>query len=136
MSDWELKQVPLNQINFEEGVLDLMNSPAMEPYIQFHMAIGKPGADVKSCLAEIGKLPLQQRYVWRIASALKWGFGDYDSGSVAIDRDTLAPEDLAKLTKMITARPYQLCRLLATLLGVNKMEQIMSQAITDARQRG
>jgi hypothetical protein len=128
--------VPLSKIRFEEGVLELMNSPSMKPYIQFHTAIGRPEADVKSCLAEIAKLPLQDRYVWRIASALKWGLADFDSGSVALDRDTLTPEDLAKLTKMLTARPYQFCRLLSALLGVDKMEQLMNEAIADAKQRG
>src|SRR5258708_741842 len=109
MSNWELKQIPLDKIKFEDGARDLMDSPAMEPCIQFHTAIRAPEADVKSLLAEIAKLPLEKRYVWRIASALKWGFADYDSGSVAVDRDTLAPEDLAQVTKLLTARPFQFC---------------------------
>jgi hypothetical protein len=108
----------------------------MEPYIQFHTAIRKPEADVKSLLAEIAKLPVEKRYVWRIASALKWGFADYDSGSVAVDRDTLAPEDLAQVTNLLTARPSQFCLFLAAFLGVDKMEQLMSKAIADAKRRG
>ncbi len=64
------------------------------------------------------------------------GFADYDSGSVAVDRDTLTPEDLAKVTKLLTARPYQFCRFLSALLGVSKMEQLMSAAIAEAKQRG
>jgi hypothetical protein len=135
MSDRQLRRVPLNQIHFEEGVLDIVDSPAMEPYIQFHQRISRPGADVRSCLADIAKLPLHDRYVWRIASALKWGLGDYDSGSVAIDRDTLSPEDLAKFTELLVVRPYQFCRLLSVLFGADKMEQLMSQAIVDAKQR-
>lgn len=136
MSDRKLQHIPLDQIQLEEGALELMNSPSIEPYIQFQMAISQPGADVDSLLAEIAKLPLHDRYVWRIASALKWGFADYDSGSVAVDRDTLTPEDLAKVTKLLTARPYQFCRFLSALLGVSKMEQLMSAAIAEAKQRG
>ncbi len=132
----KLQPVPRSQISFDEGALELMNSPSVEPYIKFQMAISQPGVDIKSCLAEIAKLPLQERYVWRIASALKWGFADYDTGSVAVDRDTLTPEDLVKVTRLLTARPYQFCRFLSALLGVEKMEQLVSQALADAKQRG
>jgi hypothetical protein len=44
----------------------LINSPSVQPYIQTQTAISQPGADIKSCLAEIAKLPLQDRYIWMI----------------------------------------------------------------------
>ena len=36
---------------------------------------------------EIAALPLEKRHVWRIASALKWGFADLDSVYVPVDRE-------------------------------------------------
>ncbi len=80
----------------------------------------------------VGQSNIFLPYVWRIASALKWGFADFDTGSVAVDRDTLTPEDLEKVTKMIADRPYHFCRFLSALLGVDKMEQLMSEAIAEA----
>jgi hypothetical protein len=32
---------------------------------------------LEEAVAEIGHLPLEQRYVWRILPALKWGFADF-----------------------------------------------------------
>jgi len=37
--------------------------------------------------------PLEKRYVWRVASALKWAFADFDTVTVEADRQTLSPED-------------------------------------------
>jgi hypothetical protein len=113
-----------------------MDTPLMEPYIQFHMSISKPNADVSACLAQIAKIPLHDRYVWRIASALQWGFADYDSGSVRVDRDTLTPEEREKVSRLLTDRPGQFCRFLSAWFGADKMAQLMIEAIADAKQRG
>jgi len=126
----------MNQIRFDDAAHALMDSPLMEPYIRFFMSVSKPGADVRAALAGIATIPLRDRYVWRIVSALKWGFADYDSGSVALDRDTLSSEDRATVTQLLTGRPYQFCRFLIAWLGCAKMEQIMSEAIADAKREG
>jgi hypothetical protein len=47
----------------------------MEPYLQYMMATMQ-GGDGKAELETISKLPLEKRYVWRVASALKWGFAE------------------------------------------------------------
>jgi hypothetical protein len=30
----------------------------------------------------VAELPLEKRYVWRVASTLKWAFADYDSANI------------------------------------------------------
>jgi hypothetical protein len=37
-------------------------------------------------LEVVRQLPLEKRYVWRVASALKWGFADFDNVNVNADR--------------------------------------------------
>ncbi len=41
-------------------------------------------------------LPLEKRYAWRVASALKWAFADFENLNVVADRRTLSQEDLNK----------------------------------------
>ena len=40
-------------------------------------------------LKEVAALPLEKRYVWRVASTLKWAFADFDSMNMEADRQTL-----------------------------------------------
>jgi hypothetical protein len=76
----------------------------MEPYLQYMMATMQ-GGDGKAELEVISKLPLERRYIWRVASAMKWGFADFDDVTVAADRDTTSPEDMAKLMDLIEILP-------------------------------
>jgi len=48
-------------------------------------------------LDAIRQLPLDKRYVWRVASVLEWGFADVDDLSISADRQTLTTEDFAKV---------------------------------------
>jgi hypothetical protein len=78
-------------------------------------------------------LPLEKRYVWRLASALKWGLADCESLSVQADKQTLTPEGFAKVTGLLKFRPMQLALVLKILLGVEEMERMMVQAIGVAK---
>jgi hypothetical protein len=71
--------------------------------------------------------------VWRVLSALKWGFADFDNVNVVIDRKTLQPEDRARIAELIVHRPVQFCLFLKALLGEEAMEQMMLQAIDVAK---
>ena len=55
----------------EEGALELAESKSMKPYMSLTIAMIQ-GRDVATALREIASLPLEERYVWRIASALNW----------------------------------------------------------------
>lgn len=135
MGEEDIKRIPLNDLRQEEGASDLAGSPDMEPYLDYIMA-SMQGADVQAHLDELSKLPLEKRYVWRVASALKWGFADFDDVSVAADRDTLNPEDLAKVVDLLKFRPIQFCMFLKALVGAEEMKRMMVKAILFAQQEG
>jgi hypothetical protein len=117
----------------EEGAHELFDSPEMEPYCRYLMA-GMTGKDVTPSLDVIRRLPLGKRYLWRIASALRWGFADFDTVNVAVDRQTLDPADFAKVMDLLKLRPIQFCMLMASLVGAEQMERTMFQAISMAKQ--
>lgn len=95
MSNENSKPIPIKDLRQEEGAQELATSTDMEPYLEFIMA-SMQGADLEHHLEALSKLPLEKRYVWRVASALKWGFADFDDVSVTADRDTMNAEDSAK----------------------------------------
>jgi len=89
--------------------------------------------DLRPSIDEITALPLEERYVWRVASALKWAFADFDTLNVEVGRQTLSPEDRQRIADLIKLRPTQLCLFLSILLGEKQMEQLMIAAIRSAR---
>jgi hypothetical protein len=93
--DDNVKWMPIKDIHREEGARELTESPEMEPYLNFAVALMR-GHDPEPELDELRQLPLEERHIWRVVSALKWGFADFDDLSVSADRDTTPPEDLAK----------------------------------------
>ena len=132
MDDYEIKYMRPEDIKFEDGAEELMHSPLMRPYIEAAKALLQ-NKNASEATADIAALPLEKRYVWRIVSALKWGFADFDSGSVAIDRETLSPEDRERVAKSLMVRPLQFCLLLKALLGTEEMQRMMVHAIKSAK---
>src|SRR6266404_685487 len=107
MSDQNFKVVPVESLKMEDGAKELMSAPEMQPYLRYIEA-AMLGGDVAPSLREVAELPLEKRYVWRVASALKWGFADFEDWNVVVDR-TLKPEDAAKLMQLLRFRPIQFC---------------------------
>jgi hypothetical protein len=124
--------MPIGDLQTESGSEDLLDSPAMEPYINLAVAMVK-GQNVNAALKELAALPLEKRYVWRIASALKWAFADFDSINVEADRQTLSPKDRLRLLGLLRHRPLQFCLFLSALLGQKEMEALMISALKNAR---
>jgi hypothetical protein len=129
----ETKYVPIKDLKAEEGAEDLLESPLMQPYLKAAGVILQ-NKDASQVIAEIAALPLEQRYVWRVASALKWGFADFDNLNVAMDRETLSPEDRKKVADSLKHRPIQFCIFLKALLGAEEMQRLMVHAIKIAKQ--
>ena len=107
----------------------------MEPYCRYLMA-AMMGKDVAAELEAIRQLPLEKRYLWRVISALKWGFADFDTANVAVDKLTLDPGDFAQVMDLLKLRPIQFCLLMASLIGPEQMERTMLQAIGMTKQGG
>jgi hypothetical protein len=135
MGEENIRRIPIRDLVREEGADELVNSPDMEPYLQLAMAVmqdADPTTELEA-LEAIRQLPLEKRYVWRVASALKWGFADFDDLGVKADKETLTPEDFAKVMELLKVRPIQFCVFLKALVGAQEMKRIMLQAIAAAR---
>lgn len=131
--DENIKRIPIKDIHQEDGAHELASSPDMKPYLDFIKAVIQDH-DPSPELEAIRQLPLNKRYVWRIASALKWGLADCEDLSVEADKRTLTPDDFAKVMDLMKFRPMQLAIVLRTLLGAEEMQRMMVEAIEVARQ--
>ena len=89
--------------------------------------------DTGPAIEALAALPLEERYVWRVASALKWAFADLETLSVEADRQTMSKQDLERLVELLNHRPLQLCLFLSELFGQKQMELMMVSAIRNAR---
>jgi hypothetical protein len=107
----------------------------MQPYMRLAMA-GLKRANVDQELQVIREMPLERRYIWRVASALKWAFADFDTVNVRIDKDTLSDTDLITVLRMLELRPLQFCMFLRALMGPEVMERKMAEAIEVAKNLG
>ena len=130
--DDSTKQVPLRDLKVEPEAEDLLDSEALEPYMNLAMAM-VGGRDTGQAIKELAALPLEKRYAWRVASALKWAFVDFDTLNIEADRETLSPEDRKRLADLVKHRPLQFCLFLSALLGQREMELMMASAIRNSR---
>jgi hypothetical protein len=134
MADDNIKRIPTNQPRQEDGAHELATSPDMKPYLNFAKAVIQ-NHDPAPELEAIRQLPLEKRYIWRVASALKWGLADCESLSAKADRQTLTPEDFAKVMDLMKFRPMQLAIVLKALVGAEEMQQMMIEAIGVAKKQ-
>jgi hypothetical protein len=89
MSDPKYKVLEVSGIRMEDGAKELLDSPEMQPYGPYILA-AICGGDVDASMREIAALPLEKRYAWRVASALKWGVADFEDRNAVVDRKTPA----------------------------------------------
>ena len=87
--DPSVKRMPVGDLEMEPGSEDLLDSLAVEPYMNLALAV-MGHKDVGPAIEEITALPLEKRYTWRVASALKWAFADFENVNVVADRRTLS----------------------------------------------
>jgi hypothetical protein len=116
----------------EDGATELMESAAMRPYMELAKAVIR-NQDATAAVQKIAELSLDQRYTWRVVSALKWAFADFDTLPVQVDRETLPTEDLNSISELSKPRPLQFCLFLSTLYGPEQMERIVLQAVAVAK---
>jgi hypothetical protein len=104
--DEPIKHISIHDLKVEAEAEELLDSAAMEPYVNLAMAV-MGGKDAGPAIEAITGLPLDKRYVWRVASALKWAFTDFDTLNVEADRQTLSAEDRRRLVELLEHRPLQ-----------------------------
>jgi hypothetical protein len=129
----DIERIPINQLHQEDGAREMATSPDMEPYLRLMMAEMR-NADPTPEVEALCQLPLEKRYIWRVASALKWAFADLETESAEADKATLTPEDFSRVMELLKLRPMQFCLFLNALVGPEEMQRMMIEAIKVARQ--
>lgn len=128
MSEQPTKMIPISELRTETGSEELVRSDNMKPYQEVLMAV-IGGRDTSSALADLAALPLEQRYVWRVVSALKWGLCDLETENVAADIATLSEEDLKRVTEPLALRAMQFSLFVKALAGEAVAREIMLRAL-------
>ena len=131
-SDDPIKNIPTRDLKIDPTAEDLLDSPAMQPYMKLALAV-MGHTDPNPAVAEIAALPLESRYTWRVASALKWAFADFENLNVVADRRTLSQEDLDKLVDLLHVRPIQFCLFFAAFFGEEQMEKLISSSLEQVK---
>ena len=133
MADGKITNLPTNEVKSENGAQDLVRSERMKPYLALLKAqIG--GQDTEPFLTALAALPLEERYVWRVISALKWAFCDLETENAIADFRTLSAEDRVKVAEPLTLRATQFCLFVNALIGEDAMERIMQHAVKCAKE--
>ena len=133
MTDGKISRLPISEIQFEEGAQELIRSEKMKPYLALLKAqIG--GQDTEPFLTTLAALPLEERYVWRVISAMKWAFCDLETESAIADFRTLSEEDRVRVAEPLTLRATQFCLFVSALLGEDATERIMQHALRMAKE--
>ena len=133
MTDGKITSLPISEIHTEAGSQELVSSERMKPYLAFLKA-QMSGQDTDPYLAALATLPLKERYVWRVISALKWAFCDLDTESAIADLHTLSEEDLKKVVEPLTLRAIQFCLFVNALIGEDATERIVQHALQCAKE--
>jgi hypothetical protein len=133
MAEERINSLPISDIHSEDGAQELVRSERMKPYLALMKAqIG--GQDTEPYLAALAALPLEERYVWRVTSALKWAFCDLDTENAIADVRTLSEEDLKKVVEPLSLRAIQFCLFVNALIGEDATERIMQHALRCAKE--
>jgi hypothetical protein len=133
MAEGKITSLPTSEIHSEAGAQELVRSEKMKPYLAL-MKAQIAGQDTEPYLAALAALPLEERYVWRVISALKWAFCDLDTENAIADLNTLSEEDLKKVVEPLSLRAIQFCLFVNALIGEDAMERIMQHAIKCAKE--
>ena len=133
MAEERINSLPISDIHSEDGAQELVRSERMKPYLALMKAqIG--GQDTEPYLAALAALPLEERYVWRVTSALKWAFCDLDTENAIADVHTLSEEDRVRVAEPLTLRATQFCLFVNALIGEDATERIMQHALRCAKE--
>ena len=133
MADGKITSLPTSEIHSEAGAQELVRSEKMKPYLAL-MKAQIAGQDTEPYLAALAALPLEERYVWRVMSALKWAFCDLDTENAIADLHTLSEDDLKKVLEPLSLRAIQFCLFVNALIGEDATGRIMQHAVRCAKE--
>ena len=109
----EPEKIPLKDIAIDPLAQELVRSEEARPYTDYFMkAYSKDAAGVQSALETLRDLPLEKRYTWRVFSALKWAFADFDDECVRLDLPHIPEPKRAQMVTELEIRLQQLVMLM------------------------
>lgn len=135
MDELKFAVISASQLRSEEGAQELMSTPEMQPYMRLGEA-AITHQDLGPSLREIADIPLEKRYLWRVVSALKWGFADFDDLSISADWRSLDDEEAGIVVDLLKLRPIQFCMMLRMIYGPEEMERVVMHAVRIAKGDG
>jgi hypothetical protein len=109
----EMHNVPLRGIKVDPLAHELATSEGTRPYLDCVIKEYRNDAmGLDAALQVIRGLPLEKRYTWRVFSALKWAFADFEDEYVALDLPHIPEPMRSEMTKELERRFLQLGMLL------------------------
>jgi hypothetical protein len=124
----DIQIVPTREIKIEDGAQDMMESPDLQPYLE-SIQVVVTGRGKDNATKALSELPLERRYIYRIASSLRNAFCDFDKSSVRADLSTMNADDFDTVVGLIDRRTVQFAMLLRTVFGAEQMEKMLLEAI-------
>ena len=111
----KMQNVPLTGIKVDPLAHELATSEGTEPYLDYLIkAYANNAAGLEAALQIVRDLPLEKRYTWRVFSALKWAFADFENEYVALDLPHIPESIRLEMTKELERRLLHLRMLLET----------------------
>jgi len=111
----EMHKVSLKDVRTDLLANELATSEGTRPYLDCLIkAYRNNGEGLEAALEVIRDLPLEKRYTWRVLSALKWAFADFEDEYVMLDLPHIPEPTRSEMTKELERRLLQLRMLLQT----------------------
>ena len=111
----QMHKVSLKDIKIDPLAHELATSEGTRPYLDCLIkAYGDNAVGLEAALQVVRDLPLEKRYTWRVFSALKWAFADFEDEYVALDLPHIPEPTRSEMTKELELRLQQLRMLLQT----------------------
>jgi hypothetical protein len=110
----QIHKVALKDIKTDQLAHELATSEDTRPYFDCLIKACSKNAGLEAALQVVRDLPLEERYTWRVFSALKWAFADFEDEYVKLDLPYIPEPTRLEMTKELERRFLQLQILLQT----------------------
>jgi hypothetical protein len=105
--------IPLKEIAIDPLARELVRSEQSRPYMDYWLKVySDDRAGIESALQVLRDVPLDKRYTWRVFSALKWAFADFDDECVKLDLPHIPEIKRTEMVKELQVRFLQMEMLL------------------------
>jgi hypothetical protein len=111
----KMHKVSLKDIKVDPLAHDLATSEGTRPYLDCVIkAYGNNAVGLEAALEVVRDSPMEKRYTWRVFSALKWAFADFEDEYLKLDLPGISESTRSDMIKELELRFLQLQILLQT----------------------